>query len=554
MIHLQSIKTKILGMSISAIFLTASILVVAVLIEKVPLKNNINDELDKLAKSETSKIAHDVYLMCRSQNELIQTILEQKKNSVRNLLPYLGEISLGKETVSWTSTGSSATGTKTVRLPVMSIGGMIVGSNAGQGTDSTFSEKLQGLLGGSWAIFERINEAGDLLLIDSSGDDSFPVGTMIPSVSNEGTAHPLVLAMNSRNTYNGRVNLANEWCFGVFEPLMDVSQNVIGALYVGIKENNLASLQKGITEIQVGKTGYVFTVQGSGAQKGRYIISKNGERNGENIWDSKDSDGRFFIQSIIQKALPLKNGSSDFELYPWKNEGENQARTKITAVTYFEPWDWVIGAGTYQDDFMDTQIRVDKSLSRLVYTILSIAILLILVFGIVTTWFSGRLVNPLLQSTAFAKKVADGDLRQRLDITQKDEIGELGHALNDMVGKLNEVSLVLTKVAQGDLTQSVNQTGDLADAVNQMGKDLNNVMVQIQNSARQVASSSEELSSSAQSLSSSTTEQASALEETSASIEQLAASVDQNAHNSRDANAIISKAAKDAEQDRKSVV
>ncbi len=203
---------------------------------------------------------------------------------------------------------------------------------------------------------------------------------------------------------------------------------------------------------------------------------------------------------------------------------------------------------------MDTQIRVDKSLSRLVYTILSIAILLILVFGIVTTWFSGRLVNPLLQSTAFAKKVADGDLRQRLDITQKDEIGELGHALNDMVGKLNEVSLVLTKVAQGDLTQSVNQTGDLADAVNQMGKDLNNVMVQIQNSARQVASSSEELSSSAQSLSSSTTEQASALEETSASIEQLAASVDQNAHNSRDANAIISKAAKDAEQGGTAVV
>ena len=74
-----------------------------------------------------------------------------------------------------------------------------------------------------------------------------------------------------------------------------------------------------------GKTGYVYLLGGSGDQKGRYLISYKGERDGENIWDSKDADGHFFIQSLIHKARDTKDGQCVFERYLWQNKGERAA-------------------------------------------------------------------------------------------------------------------------------------------------------------------------------------------------------------------------------------
>ena len=136
-----------------------------------------------------------------------------------------------------------------------------------------------------------------------------------------------------------------------------------------------------------------------------------------------------------------------------------------------------------------------------------------LIFGILAATIITRAIKkPLQKSVDFSLAVAQGDLTQRIDIDQKDEIGQLSQALNEM-------SLNLTQVIDD-----------------------------IQKSAEQVASNSEELSASAQNLSSSATEQAANLEETSASIEELAASVQSNAQNSEQANTIAQKASKDAEQ------
>lgn len=52
-----------------------------------------------------------------------------------------------------------------------------------------------------------------------------------------------------------------------------------------------------------------------GDQRGRYLISKDGLRNGENIWEAKDSQGRLFIQSMVEKALRTRQGAVELEQY-----------------------------------------------------------------------------------------------------------------------------------------------------------------------------------------------------------------------------------------------
>ncbi|MBC8461592.1 MAG: Cache 3/Cache 2 fusion domain-containing protein, partial [Deltaproteobacteria bacterium] len=133
--------------------------------------------------------------------------------------------------------------------------------------------------------------------------------------------------------------------------------------------DNIKMLREKIMNITVGTTGYAWVLGGKGADRGHYIISRQGMRDGEDIWNSKDSDGRLIVRSNVEKALATKGGSVDYGIYPWQNPGETKPRKKISAITYFKPWDWVIGAGAYEDEFND--LLVQKALSQTVKEIYS---------------------------------------------------------------------------------------------------------------------------------------------------------------------------------------
>ncbi|WP_027389685.1 methyl-accepting chemotaxis protein [Chrysiogenes arsenatis] len=62
-----------------------------------------------------------------------------------------------------------------------------------------------------------------------------------------------------------------------------------------------------------------------------------------------------------------------------------------------------------------------------------VALVLAIVLGIFLT---RNITRPILQGVAFAQRVADGDLSQKLDLDQKDEMGRLVGALNAMVESL----------------------------------------------------------------------------------------------------------------------
>ncbi|MFH1739993.1 MAG: Cache 3/Cache 2 fusion domain-containing protein [bacterium] len=515
MFVVRSVRTKILALSICAVLLTAAALVTVVLIEKTGLSKSVNEELNVLAKNETAKIAKDVYLMCQAQNEAVQQNINCNLRVARDVMAQEGEVLFGKKNLRWNAVNQSTKAAIEVELPEMFVGKTSLGQNADMSVPSSIVDKVKELVGGTCTVFQRMNQAGDILRVCTnveSLDGKRAVGTYIPAINPDGTMNPVVSTVMRGETYRGRAYVVNAWYITAYEPIFGEKHEIVGVLYVGVKEENVESLRKGIMNIVVGKTGYVFVLGGKDDQKGRYIISAAGKRDGEDIWEAKDADGNLFIQSVVQKALLTKEGAVDFERYPWKNVGENVARMKLTAITYFEPWDWVIGAGAYEDDFMDAKARVATALNAMVLLTVIAAVILVAIFIVFSFILSGRIANPLRKAAVFAQRVAEGDLTQNIQVRQKDEVGQL------------------------------------ASALNHMSENLRDVMSRIQSASGQVASSSEELSASAQNLSSATTEQASSLEETSAAIEELASSVEQNAENSKSANEIARTAARDAEK------
>jgi methyl-accepting chemotaxis protein len=127
------------------------------------------------------------------------------------------------------------------------------------------------------------------------------------------------------------------------------------------------------------------------------------------------------------------------------------------------------------------------------------------------------ITRPIAKGVEFAQMVADGDLRRKLDIDQKDEIGQLANALNNMVDKLKDV------------------------------------VANVQSAADNVASGSQELSASSEEMSQGSTEQAAAAEEASSSMEQMAANIRQNADNALQTEKIAIKSAQDAQEGGKAV-
>ncbi|MDO9308612.1 MAG: methyl-accepting chemotaxis protein [Deltaproteobacteria bacterium] len=126
--------------------------------------------------------------------------------------------------------------------------------------------------------------------------------------------------------------------------------------------------------------------------------------------------------------------------------------------------------------------------------------------------------KPVNDGMAVAKALAEGDLTVSIEVTSKDEIGQLMGSLKNMVEKLKQV------------------VGEVMTA------------------SDNVAAGSLELSATAQQMSQGATEQAASAEEVSSSMEEMASSIRQNTDNAMQTEKISIKSSVDAKEGGKAVV
>ncbi len=153
----------------------------------------------------------------------------------------------------------------------------------------------------------------------------------------------------------------------------------------------------------------------------------------------------------------------------------------------------VVGAKSQESD----QTTVQST--TIVLTISAITLLISIALGLFIT---RAITRPLNQAVRVAQTVADGDLTSRIDVTGKDE------------------------------------TGQLLQALKNMNENLVRIVGEVRSGTETIATASSEIASGNLDLSSCTEQQASSLEETASSMEELTSTVKQNAENARQANAL----------------
>lgn len=122
--------------------------------------------------------------------------------------------------------------------------------------------------------------------------------------------------------------------------------------------------------------------------------------------------------------------------------------------------------------------------------------------ALAVSWFlvSRRIIRPLRQTRDLALTVADGDLTERIQVYQKDEIGELAETLNKMADKLNETlgvqaasveSLASTSTELASLAEQVAsnaaESGDKAGTVASSAEEMNTSMNTVDDAMQQAS-------------------------------------------------------------------
>jgi methyl-accepting chemotaxis protein len=93
--------------------------------------------------------------------------------------------------------------------------------------------------------------------------------------------------------------------------------------------------------------------------------------------------------------------------------------------------------------------------------LMGMAAVLVLVV-LVALWFvSGRLAQPIQRMTEVAYAIAEGDIAQRIDIQQADEIGALAAAFQQMIVYQSEMASAADRLADGDVRIDVQPRSDV---------------------------------------------------------------------------------------------
>jgi methyl-accepting chemotaxis protein WspA len=365
-------------------------------------------EMDKIVRMDVAQTARDLFLMCGMAHEHLRWQVTSGLRGADQILNALGAPTTNSETRPWQVAGGEPGRAGSVVLPVLLLGTTPVAATRG----ATVVDAVREMTGIHCSLFQRVNESGDMLRVATTILDDRQeraIGVLLPALR-DGATNAIVSSLLAGETWEGPIRVGTVAHWAACRPIRQADGRVIGACAVSVGVQEAGGIRQAFLSTRIGQTGYAWALAGSGSDRGAYVISKDGRRDGENVWNAQ-YDGVCFVQSMVAQALSRPEGEIAFKRYAWKNPDDIDPRFKISAFTYFKPWDWVIGVGTYEDEFYAAKRNIERVRQSMLATVLgSGAVLLLIIVGLALSQGS-RIVNPLQVAIGLAEKVAAGDLR-----------------------------------------------------------------------------------------------------------------------------------------------
>ncbi|HYH39685.1 MAG TPA: cache domain-containing protein [Azospirillum sp.] len=241
---------------------------------------------------------------------------------------------------------------------------------------------------------------------------------------------------------------------------------------------------------------------------------------GTSILELKDAKGYRIFADMID--LVNRQGGGYYS-YWWKTSADPEPREKISYVTGFPEWKWVIGTGIYIDD-------VDITFWRQAKTLALIGAGILLATGLIAFVITRSVTKPLQTMTERMRALADGRLSVEIPFTQqKDEIGRMALSVQFFKESLIESDRLRNEQEAQKARNEVERKRAMHELANQFEATVKTVVSQVSSAATQMQGSSQALSSMAEDSRAQATSVAASTEQTSANVQTVAASSEEMA-------------------------
>jgi methyl-accepting chemotaxis protein WspA len=501
------LRRKIIALVLFAAILPLLVTQLAVFQFKKTLSERTEAELDTLGREALGQIVSDIYSLCNTSNDLIQDKVDRSQKVAWAMLNKEGPPILGNDKATWTALDQFSKKSIKITLPKMMLGAKWLGQESNFSNIVPVVDEVKKLVGGACTIFQRMNEDGDMLRVATNvatTNQQRAIGTYIPAIKPDGTKGEIVAAIMKGQPYKGIAWVVNAWYIASYEPIFDTENRIIGMLFVGEQLESVPSLRKNIQSVSVGETGRVLIFGGKGDQKGKYLVTSDGKKEGENGWFTKDSDGKYVAQEIINAAMSSSEVIAHHYMYSEPGSGR-PPRKKIAIAKYFEYWDWVIVAATYEDEYYSAKKGVETISGNFTQNILLWTGGILVITLIIAFYFSQKIANPISRLIGSVEKIAMGDLKGG---NEELELFEMSR---------KNTSSWRAKLKIDDRDESV----ILVLSVKKMAANLFSLLSKVGNSGMQVNSSATEISASARELEATVAEQAASIKEVSATAKEI---------------------------------
>jgi len=194
---------------------------------------------------------------------------------------------------------------------------------------------------------------------------------------------------------------------------------------------------------------------------------------GQDASTLKDKDGLKIIVEATKIAKEKESGS--FKYY-WTKPGVNPDKVfkKITYIRSFPEWNWVIGAGIYEND-------VFKELASTLITnsIVNLIFIFIIIF-IANLTISKSITDPIENFTKISQKLAENDLTVQIpEDNNNTEIGNFNRSFKKFLNNLKTL---------------IGQISKLSTDVTASSQEMNTTSAQTARGAQQTAQGAQEVS------------------------------------------------------------
>ncbi|MCC2309712.1 methyl-accepting chemotaxis protein [Cellulomonas chengniuliangii] len=198
------------------------------------------------------------------------------------------------------------------------------------------------------------------------------------------------------------------------------------------------------------------------------------ELDGTDLNDYADPDGTLLFVEFVKV---VKAEGSGFVAYQWPRPGEDAPQPKISFVTGYEPWGWVVGSGVYIDDVRAAAIAGARDL------LLASAAIIALVIGL-SVAISRSIVKPIEEAGV---ALASGDLATRLDPRRgTTELDKLALALNATLDRTATVSEQVGLAAE-EVGAAARRLVDASDDIGRVADDSARLTVEVASAAHEVS-------------------------------------------------------------------